>query len=207
MQSCLLSCKNLTYTIGYKKLFTNLSFTIFYGDKIELRGQNGAGKSTLLQILLNYQKEKSIQITDLNPKFSPIISYLGHKNGLYSSLSLEENINFFNQIQKTPSSKEDIYFLLNQFDLKKKLMDKIQTFSEGMKKKAGIIRTLLCKSDLLLLDEPFNGLDKNSTQILIELLKTNQYFKTLMIVSHEEKNLQQITNKLYELEKGEIKCY
>jgi heme exporter protein A len=206
MQSCLLSCKNLTYNIGYKKLFSNLSFSILEGDRIELRGQNGAGKSTLLQIILNFKKEKSIEFPNAKPEAPPLLSYLGHKNGLYSSLSLEENLNFFNQIQKNPASKEDMDFLINHFDLKKKLRDKIQTFSEGMKKKAGLIRTFLCKSDLLLLDEPFNGLDKNSTQVLIELLKTNQYFKTLLIVSHEEKNLHQITNKLFQLDKGEIKC-
>lgn len=164
----LLTCKELTYSMGYKQIFKKLSFSIQPKERILLTGENGSGKSTLLKLLFSSPNRKEFQ---WNP--SPIsISYLGHEIGLYSSLSLRQNLDYFGSIYPNRMEKDFEMELLESFGLKKRVNDPVSTFSEGMKRKAGLIRALLAGAELLLLDEPLNGLDANSLPILEKHLET-----------------------------------
>ncbi len=193
MEDLVLRCKNLNYNIGYKKIFQNLNFEIFKNDKILLQGENGVGKSTLLQLILNYNKNSSFEFkTNKNQNH---LSYLGHKNGYYANLSLSTNLEYFNSILNFPISKEIILNYLKLFNLEKRISDKISIFSEGMKKKVGIIRALISKPSLLLLDEPFNSLDENSCNVLTKLLKEEFQNSSILIVSHDPKPVLEFANK------------
>jgi heme exporter protein A len=196
MPNTILICNNLTYSIGYKKLFHNLNFQISQGDKILLTGENGSGKSTLLNLLLQYKKDKAFQFF---PQSKNPMSYLGHQNGYYSTLTLKQNLNFFNSILPEPGSVQEIENLVNLFGLTNRLEDSISSFSEGMKKKTGIIRALLAKPSLLILDEPFNSLDIKSVSILENYLGSDKNFQALLLVSHNPVQNQKIGNRNWKI--------
>ncbi|HMV46077.1 MAG TPA: ATP-binding cassette domain-containing protein [Leptospiraceae bacterium] len=205
MKTSILSCKNLSYTIGYKKIFKSISFEIFASEFTLLTGENGSGKSSLLKLILQSSKRKEFQWNDnFNSKNINPISYLGHENGLYSSLTLRENLNFFNRILKNPMPESDLNILLERLNLIKRLDDPISTFSEGMKKKSGIIRALLARPLLLLLDEPLNGLDVNSAEAFLNILKTDFKDSAILLVSHEIDKLSKLVKNRLHIYNGEI---
>ncbi len=174
-------CENLNYTIGYKRIFRDLSFTLESKELWILTGENGAGKSTLLKLL--YENRDSAFRSQF-PAHS-MFSYLGHEMGLYSSLSLKENLDFYKSILPTRISDEKIQSLLEMFRLHKRVMDPVHTFSEGMKKKSGIIRALLPNAPILLLDEPFNGLDQAAISVLQNLLKDYSTQNSILVATHD----------------------
>jgi heme exporter protein A len=174
-------CENLNYTIGYKRIFRDLSFTLKSQELWILTGENGAGKSTLLKLLY---ENRNLAFRSPFPANS-LFSYLGHEMGMYSSLSLKENLDFYKSILPTRITNDKIQFLLEEFQLHKRIMDPIHTFSEGMKKKSGIIRALLPNAPILLLDEPFNGLDQTAISALQNILKEYKSQNSIIVATHD----------------------
>ncbi|EKR26877.1 hydrolase, P-loop-like family protein [Leptospira interrogans serovar Bataviae str. L1111] len=181
-EQSLLVCKDLSYSIGKKKILKQVSFSLFRGEIVLLKGDNGAGKTTLLRAILNYDRHKDcILFSDLNSK----ISYLGHELGLYTSLSLEENLRYFLSIAKIQYSKEKVETLLRAFQLWTRRLDPIFTFSRGMKQKTALVRTLLTGGDLILLDEPFTALDRSGLETAIRLLNEYSQNSAILMVTHD----------------------
>lgn len=203
MNTSILSCKNLSYTIGYKKIFKNISFEIFSSEFTLLTGENGSGKTSLLKLILQSSKKKEFH-WNVKSDSSNLLSYLGHENGLYSSLSLRENLAFFNRILKNPMSETQVADLVEKFQLTKRLEDPVSTFSEGMKKKSGIIRALLARPNLLLLDEPLNGLDTNSVQVFLKILQSDFADTSVLLVAHEIDKISPYVKRRLHLYKGEL---
>ncbi|MDX1960249.1 MAG: ABC transporter ATP-binding protein [Leptospiraceae bacterium] len=195
----LVTCRNFSYTIGYKKLFSNLSFTISQNQIVHLSGDNGVGKSSLFKMLI--QESNNTSLVEWHNPNKKKISYLGHELGLYSSLTLSENLEYFRGIS---ASAEDIRKdLLEKFNLKKHIDSKVGTFSEGMKRKAGLLRALSPNADLLLLDEPFNGLDQSSSQILKEVLVNySKVIGAIFMITHEKQNIGDILDREFTLRDG-----
>lgn len=202
----IIKCKKLNYNIGYRKILKNINFEIEPKDKILLLGDNGTGKSTLMKLVANHNLyKKNLQwgnIQKHNKNFK--ISYLGHELGLYTSLSLKENLNYFLNLLGSQIENERLEYLLEAFRLNKRLGDPIHTFSRGMKQKAALIRALLPNSMLLLLDEPFSGLDSNSSSLLVELLKNFVRCDSMLIVTHNPSILSELVNKHFFLKGGEL---
>ena len=203
MNTSILSCKNLSYTIGYKKIFKNISFEIFSSEFTLLTGENGSGKTSLLKLILQSSKKKEFH-WNVKSDSSNLLSYLGHENGLYSSLSLRENLVFFNRILKNPMPETQVADLVEKFQLTKRLEDPVSTFSEGMKKKSGIIRALLARPVLLLLDEPLNGLDTNSVQVFLKMLQSDFADTSVLLVAHEIDKISPYVKRRLHLYKGEL---
>lgn len=197
------SCVSLTYSIGYKKIFKNLNFSLYQNEFSILTGENGSGKSTLLKLISHFSKHKEFKAYPFDKK-RPFLSYLGHENGLYSSLSLKENLEFFNGVLPSKRNPEEINFLLKSFNLEKRLEDPVHTFSEGMKKKSGIIRALLPASEILLMDEPLNGLDSKSKDAFLEILKQIKSTTTIVLVSHETESISKIAGRKLVIKSGAI---
>lgn len=190
----LIECQNLDYSIGYKQIFKNLSFYVYESTFSLLLGENGVGKSTLLKLL--FSKYKGFQF-----KKSFSISYLGHSLGLYTSLTLKENLDFFSKLANFHNS-EKIQYYLDIFNLKKNYLDPIHTFSEGMKKKSSIIRSILFQPEVWLLDEPFNGLDQKSSIVFKQILK--EFSGTVILVTHKPEDVKELTNNIYEIQNQTI---
>ena len=160
----LFSAQNITYSINENKLFHNLSFDVNSGEGLHIKGGNGSGKSTLLRIILGITSPSKglIQSYDQDLK----ISYLGHKNAIKNYLTPIENLELM-------FSGDDLYVAfewLNKFGLSHVQDELTASLSFGQQKKLALIRVLAQSSDLLILDEPFVGLDQATADQLNSFL-------------------------------------
>ena len=185
--SLIINAENIAYKVNDNKLFHNLSFSIKKGEALHLQGANGSGKSTLLRIILGITNQTKGNIS-VNSKKE--ICYLGHKNALKNYLSLDDNI-LLMELDDHP----DLNKYIDVLGLKKLLDVNVANLSYGQQKKLALLRLFLNQSDLIVLDEPFVGLDNNTQEILSNFL-TDELGKNKGIIytSHiscplESKNL------------------
>jgi heme exporter protein A len=160
----LFSAQNITYSINENKLFHNLSFEINSGEGLHIKGGNGSGKSTLLRIILGVTSPSKglIQSYDQDLK----ISYLGHKNAIKNYLTPIENLDLLFSGDELNLALE----WLNKFALSHVQDELTASLSFGQQKKLALIRVLAQSSELLVLDEPFVGLDQTTTDELNSFL-------------------------------------
>ena len=173
----IVNAENISYKVNDNKLFHNLSFVIEEGEAMHVKGSNGSGKSTLIRIILGITKQtKGNIIVNTNRE----ICYLGHKNALKNYLSLEDNI-LLMDLNKHPDLKQ--YIELLGF---KKLLDvNVANLSYGQQKKLALLRLFLNESDLIVLDEPFVGLDRETQEILNNFLVSQlNKNKAIIYTSH-----------------------
>jgi heme exporter protein A len=169
----IVNAENISYKVNDNKLFHNLSFVIEEGEAMHVKGSNGSGKSTLIRIILGITKQtKGNILVNTNRE----ICYLGHKNALKNYLSLDDNI-LLMDLTKHPDLKQYIEVL----GFKKLLDVNVANLSYGQQKKLALLRLFLNDSDLIVLDEPFVGLDKETQEILNNFL-VNQLNKNKAII-------------------------
>ena len=173
----IVNAENISYKVNDNKLFHNLTFTIQEGEALHVKGSNGSGKSTLIRIILGITKQTKGNIL-VNTKRE--ICYLGHKNALKNYLSLEDNI-LLMDLNKHPDLKQYIELL----GFKKILDVNVANLSYGQQKKLALLRLFLNESDLIVLDEPFVGLDKETQEILNNFLVSQlNKNKAIIYTSH-----------------------
>lgn len=179
----LIQANKLSYKINDNKLFSNFSLSLSAGQAIHIKGSNGSGKSTLLRILGGIT-EPSKGFVDKKPNIN--LSYLGHKNALKTYLTVRDNLILLNL-----KGKREINNLLDLFGLNDRLDIVTGNLSFGQQKKLALIRIFINKSDLILLDEPFVGLDSETQEILSNFLnKKVSEGVGLIFTSHITANIQ-----------------
>lgn len=188
----ILQTNHLTKTIGGKELVTDVNIHIKKGEIYGFLGPNGAGKTTVMKMLTNLWKptDGSIEIFGeiLTPQSYEVLKRMGsiiefptfydHMTG-YDNLKLHcEYMGYYNH-----GSVENA---LDMLDLTNAANKPVKNYSLGMKERLGIARAILCKPELLILDEPTNGLDQAGMKQIRDLLKTlcTEYGITIMISSH-----------------------
>ena len=175
--SSIIVAENISYKINENKLFHNLSFNVNKGEALHITGTNGSGKSTLIRIILGITNQTKGELNNLSSKG---ITYLGHKNALKSYLTLEDNIALM-ELDSDINLKKYIEIL----NLKKYYDVTVSSLSFGQQKKLALLRVFLNQSDLLVLDEPFVGLDVDTHIILTNFLnKELEINKSIVYTSH-----------------------
>jgi len=164
----MISVNNLSKSYNGQRVFSSLNFSVNKGEVLGIIGGNGSGKSTLLKILSKISLPDSGDIL-ISPDIS--IDYLGHENMFYEEMSIEENIAFFTKFNSTSISEESNSKLKKSLGLEDIYMNKMYELSYGQAKKSGLYRIVLNNADLILLDEPFSGLDKKSVNNLIAIIQ------------------------------------
>ena len=152
----LVSAQNITYSINENKLFHNLSFGVNSGEGLHIKGGNGSGKSTLLRIILGITTPTKGLIKRCSEDLK--ISYLGHKNAIKNYLTPVENL----ELLFGGDELNVAFEWLNSFGLSHLQDELTASLSFGQQKKLALIRVLAQSSDLLVLDEPFVGLDQTT---------------------------------------------
>jgi heme exporter protein A len=156
----LISAQNISYRINEKMLFHNLSLEVFSGEGLHIKGGNGSGKSTLLKILLGITSVSKGLIEYKNQDLK--ISYLGHKNAIKNYLTPAQNL----QLLFDDLSLTNAFEWLEKLDLYQVQDELTANLSFGQQKKLALIRVLAQSSELIVLDEPFVGLDKAASELL-----------------------------------------
>ena len=178
----LVEADNIAYKINGNKLFHNISFSVKKGEALHISGPNGSGKSTLIRIILGI----TIQIKgSIYHSKSIDISYLGHKNALKNYLSVLDNL-----MLQGLSNHNELNNLLVLLGLKKFLDVTVANLSYGQQKKLALLRIFLNKSNLIVLDEPFVGLDSDAQDIVEKfLINEINLGKALVYTSHINSNI------------------
>lgn len=183
---------NVSKVFGARKALDKVSFELPEGAFLSVFGPNGAGKTTLLRILATLSKpttgEVSISGLGLNQDPDAIrmqVGLISHAPMLYPDLTAEENLLFYAKLYGVENPKERVLELLDAVGLKHRRLDVVRTFSRGMTQRVSIARALINNPSVVLLDEPYAGLDPHAVEIFDDLLATVRAGRTFVMVSHD----------------------
>ena len=166
---------DVTKQYGRRRALSKASFSAVAGDVIVLLGPNGAGKSTLLNILSSLLRPTSGQIRygtatpgSVGDRLRARIGFLGHELFLYSDLTARENLEFAARLYRLPDVEALVERGLTRALLVDRADDRVGGFSRGMRQRLALERALIHTPRLVLLDEPFTGLDDRSSDALVD---------------------------------------
>ncbi len=170
--------KDINKSYGDKVVFRNKTYLFKEGSKTLILGESGIGKTTLLKIIMGLEGIDNGTISGISNKK---ISVVFQEDRLCENLSVASNISLVN----SNINNDDITKELDRVGLLDSINTKVKDLSGGMKRRVAIVRALLFDFDILILDEPFKGLDKENKDKTIELIKDRIKGKTLIMVSHD----------------------
>ncbi len=175
-------------SFGDKVVLSGFSARFPYGKNSSIMAASGKGKTTLLRILMGLEIQDSGIISGLQGKK---IAMVFQEDRLCETLSAYVNI-----AVASGAKKQDIEQGLCQMGLREEIYAPVSTLSGGMKRRVAILRALLFKSEIILLDEPFKGLDEETKKQTIELVKMYADGRTLLVVTHSKEE-QEAMNTVY----------
>jgi heme exporter protein A len=184
--------RRLTRNYGPLRALDTIDLTVRSGDFLTIFGPNGAGKTTLLKILATIMRPSSgtLSLFGLDPAREPDavkrrIGLIGHAGYLYGGLGARDNLIFFARLYDLPSAADRADAALEQVGLADRARDAVRTYSRGMQQRLAIARALIHDPALLLLDEPFTGLDQHASVSLRKMLRgLHGAARTLVMVTH-----------------------
>ena len=203
--------KGLTKHFGSIIAVNNLSFSVNKSDIYGFLGQNGAGKSTTIRMLLSLIEASSGSIEMLGMNLAThrreILRRVGaviEKPDLYKFLTAFENLSIFARMSGVRADSKKIMTQLEVVGLAERAHSKVKTFSQGMKQRLGIAVALVHDPDLIVLDEPTNGLDPQGIADIRNLVLhlSHHVGKTILISSHLLSEIEQIANRMLIIDKG-----
>lgn len=208
------SIRKLSKVFGKNPVLKSLDLDLEKGEFAVIFGPNGAGKTTLLKLIstLTTPTEGSVFVSGFNVVEEPEkarreIGLLSHESYLYGELSAKENLRFFGQMYGIKGQKleERISSILEDTGLVAKTDERVSTFSRGMKQRLSIARTLLHRPSILLLDEPYTGLDPGASLVFENLIKSPEFQKsTKLMVSHDLERGFALSSRLLILKEGKF---
>lgn len=210
---------SLVEAIGLQKQFGRLkavdgvNFTVNRGDIYGFLGPNGSGKSTTIRMMLGLIKPNGGEVKlfgqTMNRSNFRLLGKVGaliERPDFYNYLSAEKNLQLLARYSNLPKDENRITEVLEMVGLRDRASSKVRTFSQGMKQRLGIAQTLLHNPELIILDEPLNGLDPQGIKDVRDLLFTlNQEMgKTLIISSHILREMELVANRMLVINHGKV---
>jgi len=212
MNEAILKCENLCKSFGKRQILNNVSLEVNQGDILGFIGPNGAGKTTTIKLILGLQSIDSgavkINGYDIQKEFEKAIEKVGtivENPDLYMYLSGYDNLKLISNMYKNINKKR-IDEVVKLVKLEQRINDKVSKYSLGMRQRLGIAQALLHEPNLLILDEPTNGLDPEGIKELRELIKDLAEKENMAIVisSHNLSELESFCNKVTIIKNGKI---
>jgi heme exporter protein A len=186
-----IEAENLTKTFAWVPVLNQVSCQIAAGEVVGVFGPNGAGKTTFLRLLATLLRPSAGTLTlfGTSPHEADVrrrLGFLGHDSFLYPDLTPIENLTFYGRAYTVPDIQTRIATVLQQVGLQQWGNTVVRTFSRGMEQRLALARVLLHEPDLLLLDEPYTGLDAQGVATLQSALThLKAHGKTIMLTTHD----------------------
>ena len=208
----ILECRSLCKNFGKKQILKDVSFEIKEGDILGFIGPNGAGKTTTIKLILGLQSITSGKVYingyNVEKEFTKAIEKVGaivENPDMYMYMSGYDNLKLVSNMYKGIGTKR-IDEVVKLVKLENRINDKVSKYSLGMRQRLGIAQAILHKPNLLILDEPTNGLDpegiKEMRELLVSLAKNEKM--AILISSHNLAELDNFCNKVCIIKNGEI---
>ena len=212
MQENILECENLHKSIGKKEILKGVSLSMQAGDILGFIGPNGAGKTTTIKLILGLQSitNGTVKINgyDIQKEFTKAIQRVGtivENPDMYMYLTGYDNLKLIANLYPNVD-KNRIEEVISLVGLKNRIHDKVSKYSLGMRQRLGIAQAILHKPNLLILDEPTNGLDPEGMKEVRDLLKllAEKEKMGILISSHNLAELENLCNKISIIKNGKI---
>ena len=204
-----LEVSNICKSFGDLKAVDNISLTIDEGTTFGLLGPNGAGKTTTIRMIMNIiipDSGKVELLGDSNSKTtSNYIGYLPEERGIYRKMKVSEVLMFLTKLKSMDRSeaKKEMDYWLDRLDLMDWKKKKVEELSKGMQQKLQFIGTIIHKPKLLILDEPFMGLDPINTNLIKEIiLELKKKGTTIIFSTHLMENAEKLCDEIMLINKG-----
>ena len=205
----MIEVQGLAKYFGRFTALRDLNLTVGKGEFLALFGRNGAGKTTFLRILSGLSRPSSgtCSIRPSESRFQRYqrgaIGYLSHNTSLYADLTALENLRFFSRLMDVPADDGRLLRRIGQVGLAGRESEPVRNFSRGMQQRLAIARAFLHDPEILLLDEPFTGLDREGSEFLKEfLLNSHAKNKTCIMAIHDTRLGYEMANRLVVIDKG-----
>ena len=212
MKKIILRCENLKKNFEKKEILKGVSLKLTEGDILGFIGPNGAGKTTTIKLILGLQSITSGKVFingyDIETDFTKAIEGVGtivESPDLYMYMSGYENLKLVANLYKNVD-KQRIDEIVKLVGLENRIKDKVSKYSLGMRQRLGIAQAILHKPNLLILDEPTNGLDPEGIKEVKTLLKklAEEENMAILISSHNLAELDTFCNKICIIKNGEV---
>lgn len=199
--------KNVVKRFGRHKVLDNVSLNVKRGEYLALIGPNGAGKTTIVKIIAGMLKPSSGEVYVFGKKpwqdyiIKKRIGIVTHDILLYEDLTAYENLMFYSKLYDV-IDEDRINELLKMFGLYDRRHDLVKNFSRGMKQRLSIARAFLHDPELIVLDEPMAGLDREGKEIVKEYILDMD--ATVIITSHDVEEVKDICERIVIMHNGKI---
>ena len=211
-----ISLANIEKTIGSKKILSDVSFSIGSNEIVGLLGPNGAGKTTAFYIAAGlifpdqgrvFINNKDVTKIPMHSRAKLGLGYLPQEASIFTDLSVENNLLGIAELSNNDKNQtfEKVAKIIDEFDLSKILQLKGRMLSGGQRRKVEIARTLICEPSIILLDEPFAGIDPIAVEEIKELLKAIcKKNISILITDHNVRETLSLCHKAIILSEGSI---
>ncbi len=205
-----LEVQNLRKSFGDKEILHGISFQVSGGAALGLLGRNGAGKTTTIRILMDVFKGDEGQILLDGERFEPLhhqIGYLPEERGLYPKKTVSEQLIYLGMLRglTKKDAKEATKKWLERLGVQEYENRKLETLSKGNQQKVQLAQTLLCDPEIIILDEPFSGLDPVNAQVLKDVIKEQiDVGKLVIFSSHQMSYVEEFCQEIVIMNQGKI---
>ncbi len=206
----ILKVTQIEKSFGYRKLLKGVDLDLQAGEFALLLGKNGQGKSTLLKIITGLMRAEAglvefegKKVADHPEEFRAAFGVISHAPQLYSELTAIENLEFYARLRKLTNYRDKIRPILKSVGLEPFAHTKVGVFSSGMFKRLNIARLMIFEPRLLLLDEPYTGLDYDSIEFFNDYLEDyKEKGGTVLMVTHQIDLCYPLSDRIFIINQG-----
>ena len=210
MSDVVVSARRVSKVFDTRFALLKVDFELRRGEVVALLGPNGAGKSTLLNILATQSRPTRGEVTLFGLPLERAaaeargrIGVCAHATFLYEDLTAEENLRFYARLYGVPQSA--VCPMLERFNVLHRKDDRVRALSRGLQQRVALARTLLPGPEMLLLDEPTTGLDREATQLLVDVVKQERAAGRLILVAtHDFSAASALADRALVLARGRV---
>jgi gliding motility-associated transport system ATP-binding protein len=209
----MIEAKNLTKKYGTLTAVNNVSFSIERGEIIGLLGHNGAGKTTIMKMITGYLEPNAgtvlvdgLSIREQRTEIQAKIGYLPENCPLYPEMTVIDYLEYAASLRglENDAATEAVRYALRQTDLESKAAEPIHTLSRGYRQRTGVAQAILTQPELLILDEPTNGLDPSQILHMRELITELGKQATVILSTHILQEVEAICDRVLIIRDGEL---